>query len=291
MPTTTLSTPNTPKNTDVISIIENISNGMRTLQQKLNDCELALLSGAIEVICVSTGSKEPVASATSPEVTKAFANSTKPADQAVRCEALVFAYELSSEGTIVPARCTRCVEEDTKFCKQHGARDGKSWKGKQRDSSQPIAEFNWQHKGTVHEPTPLWQLTRVKAELMKNFNANQSGRSTHSSDDGSDGEGEAKKKAPKEKKTSEKTIDMSQVFHGGDVIRHKIASPKSELFCSYRAATNDLIGEDSAYSSLSGFAGAHYTRIRPDRSPSANGWTECEVFRNGKWINCDTLRV
>jgi hypothetical protein len=291
MTTTTLSIPNTPKNTDVISMIENISNDMRTLQEKLNDCELALLSGAIEVICVSTGNNEPVASATSPEVTKEPTNFKKPGKKSVPCEALVFAYELNSKGTIVPARCKRCVEEHAKFCKQHGSRDGKPWKGKESDGLQPIAQFKWQQLGTVNEPSPIFELTKAKAKLIKDFNAKQCGSSKHSSDDGSYGEGKAKKKAPKEKKTSKKTIDMSQVFHEGDVIRHKIASPKSELFCSYRVVSKDLIGEDSAYSSLSGFAGAHYTQIFPNRNPSANGWAECEVFRNGKWINCDTLRV
>jgi hypothetical protein len=203
----TFNIPNTPNYANLISIIEDIMNPsakqMRTFQEKLNESELALLFSAVEGNCSTSGNKKAARSAASPKVAKAPRNQSKPADEAVRCEALVFAYELSSDGTIVPARCKRCIEEDTKFCKQHGAADGKPWKCKERGDLETVHDFKWQHLGTVHDPSPIFELTKAKDELMKNFNAKQSGGSAHSSD-GSDDESKVTKKAPKEKKTAEK---------------------------------------------------------------------------------------
>jgi hypothetical protein len=211
--TTTLSIPNTPNYANLISMIEDIMNpsakDMRAFQQKLSESELALLFSAVEGNCVSSGKKKAARSATSSKVPKAPRNQCKPADDAVRCEALSFAYEMSSEGRLVPARCKRCVEEDTKFCKQHGAADGKPWKCKERGDLETVHDFKWQHLGTVNDPSPIFELAKAKDELMKNFNAKQSGGSTNSSD-GSDDEGKVakkstkEKKAPKEKKTAEK---------------------------------------------------------------------------------------
>jgi hypothetical protein len=215
--TTTLSIPNTPSYANLISMIEDIMNpsakDMRAFQEKLNESELALLFSAVEGNCVSSGKKKAARSATSSKVTKAPRNQSKPADDDVRCEALAFAYEMNSEGRLVPARCKRCVEEDTKFCKQHGAADGKPWKCKERGDLETVHDFKWQHLGTVHDPSPIFELTKAKDELMKNFNAKQSGGSTNSSD-GSDDEGKVSKKSPKEKKapkakkTNEKKADQ-----------------------------------------------------------------------------------
>ena len=204
--TTTLSIPNTPNYANLISMIEDIMNPsakqMRTFQEKLNESELALLFSAVEGNCVTSGKKKVARSATSSKITKAPRNQSKPADDAVRCEALAFAYEMNSDGRLVPARCKRCVEEDTKFCKQHGAADGKPWKCKERGDLETVHDFKWQHLGTVHDPSPIFELAKAKEELMKNFNAKQS--------DGSDDEGKLskkaskEKKAPKDKKTAEK---------------------------------------------------------------------------------------
>ena len=201
--TTTLSIPNTRNYANLISMIEDIMNpsakDMRAFQEKLNESELALLFSAVEGNCVSSGKKKAARSATSSKVTKAPRNQSKPADDAVRCEALAFAYEMNPEGRLVPARCKRCAEEDTKFCKQHGAADGKPWKCKERGDQETVHDFKWQHLGTVHDPSPIFELAKAKDELMKNFNAKQSGASAHSSD-GSDDEGKVSKKVPKEKK-------------------------------------------------------------------------------------------
>jgi hypothetical protein len=86
---------------------------------------------------------------------------------------LVFAYEMNSQGEFVPSRCKRCVEDNTKFCKQHGAADGKPWKCKERGDIETTHEFKWQHLGTVHEPSPIFELEKAKIELLKNFKAKQ----------------------------------------------------------------------------------------------------------------------
>jgi len=202
MATTTINIPNTPQYANLIAMIEDIMNPsakqMREFQEKLNASELALLFSAIEGNCVSSGIKKGARSATSSKVAKAPRNPTKTADEAVRCEALVFAYEMNPEGRLVPARCKRCIEDDTKFCKQHGAPDGKPWKGKQRGNVETVAEFKWQHLGTVQAPSPIFELSKAKDELLKNFNAKQDGGANSSS--GSDDDAPVSKKASKEKK-------------------------------------------------------------------------------------------
>jgi len=199
----TINIPNTPQYANLIAMIEDIMNPsakqMRTFQEKLNESELALLFSAVEGNCVTSGIKKGAKSATSSKVPKAPRNPTKTADDDVRCEALVFAYELNAEGVLVPARCKRCIEDDTKFCKQHGAPDGKPWKGKQRGNLEIVAEFKWQHLGTVQAPSPIFELSKAKDELMKNFKAKHDGGAVNSSD-GSDDDAPVSKKAPKEKK-------------------------------------------------------------------------------------------
>ena len=147
---------------------------MEAFKQRLNESELALLFSAVEGNCGTSSIKKGPRSATSSKIVKAPRAQTKAAEDDVRCEALVFAYEMNADGQLVPSRCKRCVEENTKFCKQHGAPDGKPWKGKQRGNLETIAEFKWQHLGTVDAPSPIFELEKAKAELLKNFNAKQS---------------------------------------------------------------------------------------------------------------------
>jgi hypothetical protein len=169
----TLNIPNTPQYANLINMIEEILNpsakSMREFQEKLNESEIALIFNAIN----APSSKKSAKTASAKHQPKAPRNQTKAAEDDVRCEALVFAYEMNGDGQLVPSRCKRCVEENTKFCKQHGAPDGKPWKGKQRGNLETIAEFKWQHLGTVDAPSPIFELEKAKAELLKNFNAKQ----------------------------------------------------------------------------------------------------------------------
>jgi hypothetical protein len=217
----TLNIPNTPKYATLIGLIEEIMNPsedhMTAFKQKLNESELALIFSAVEGKgnCGSSSIKKGARSATSSKIAKAPRNQVKAAEDDVRCEALVFAYEMNEAGELVPSRCKRCIEENTKFCKQHGAPDGKPWKGKQRGDLETIAEFKWQHLGTVDAPSHIFELEKAKAELLKNYKAKQQLAANAHSDDGSDDDGTAaiKKavkstkapkpaKEPKEKKSS-----------------------------------------------------------------------------------------
>ena len=216
---TTLQIPNTPLYATLIGMIEEVMKpDQETIQaftQKLNASELALLFSAIEGNCGSSSTKKSAKSATSSKVVKAPRNQIKAADDVVRCEALVFAYDLNAEGNLIPSRCKRCIEGDTKFCKQHGAPDGKPWKGKQRGELDTIAEFKWQHLGTVTAPSPIFELEKAKAELLKNFNAKQSAHVLHSSECSDDDTNTMKKtvkgaKEPKQKKTAKADKEPKQ---------------------------------------------------------------------------------
>ena len=196
----TLNIPNTPQYATLISMIEEIINPsakiMREFEEKLNESEIALIFNAI----ATTANKKGAKSINSQKLTKAPRNQTKAADDEVRCEALVFAYEMNAEGQLVPSRCKRCIEENTKFCKQHGAPDGKPWKGKQRGDLEVIAEFKWQHLGTVEAPSPIFELDKAKAELLKNYKAKQQLPENAHTDDGSGDEA-----TPTMKKTAKVT--------------------------------------------------------------------------------------
>ena len=193
----TLNIPNTPQYATLITMIEEIMNpsakDMRAFQEKLNESELALLFSAVS----SSKTKKTVGNTASLKMAKAPRSQTKAADDDVRCEALVFAYEMNSDGQLVPSRCKRCIEENTKFCKQHGAPDGNAWKGKQRGDFEVIAEFKWQHLGTVHEPSHIFELEKAKAELLKNFKAKQMAQSMNTSECSDDDEQALTKKASK----------------------------------------------------------------------------------------------
>ena len=204
----TLNIPKTPQYVTLITMIEEIMNPssktMREFQEKLNESELALIFNSIQDKCITPGSKKGPRSATS-KVTKAPRNSTKAAEDDVRCEALAFAYEMNAEGKLVPSRCKRCVEENTKFCKQHGAADGKPWKCKERGDIETTHEFKWQHLGTVHDPSPIFELEKAKIELLKNFKAKQLLSQNTEDSNGSDDENSQKIiKKTKTTKTSEK---------------------------------------------------------------------------------------
>jgi hypothetical protein len=214
----TLNIPNTPQYTTLINMIEEILNpnakSMREFQEKLNDSELALVFSAIN----TANSKKSAKTAASKTHPKAPRNQTKAADDDVRCEALVFAYEMNADGQLVPSRCKRCIEENTKFCKQHGAADGKPWKCKERGNVETTHEFKWQHLGTVNEPSPIFDLEKAKAELLKNFNAKQLSMEAAGKIDCADVQTThatlnkvpkplKQEKEPKEKKTTKKQLE------------------------------------------------------------------------------------
>jgi hypothetical protein len=125
---------------------------------------------------------------------------------------------MNADGQLVPSRCKRCIEENTKFCKQHGAADGKPWKCKERGNVETTHEFKWQHLGTVNEPSPIFDLEKAKAELLKNFNAKQLSMEAAGKIDCADVQTThatlnkvpkplKQEKEPKEKKTTKKQLE------------------------------------------------------------------------------------
>lgn len=85
--------------------------------------------------------------------------------------------------------------------------------------------------------------------------------------------------------------DMTKCFYDGQMIRHKTLVVDDIWFGKYNKNINCIVYKEINYNSLSGFAGAHYLSIRPDRTNSCNGWSECECYidSNTKWISTDNL--
>jgi hypothetical protein len=81
---------------------------------------------------------------------------------------------------------------------------------------------------------------------------------------------------------------MSKYFKDGQQIRHCIANAKIWIG-QYNLANNNIVCDGKIYTSLSGFARAHYLQERPHRNPNANGWVECECEVNAEWISTDKL--
>jgi len=181
---TTIAIPNTKEYQSLIEMIDAVLSpsceNMEAFKQKLNQSELALL---FSTVARSKTAKTTKAQSTSPK-TKTARSPTKPADIENRCEALVFAYEMDESGELVPARCKRCGEGETKFCKQHGAIDGK----KNVDDSNYhgkdiIHEFKWGHLGTYTNPSYVFELQKAKDELLRKYQSKQSGDSGSSDEE------------------------------------------------------------------------------------------------------------
>ncbi len=82
--------------------------------------------------------------------------------------------------------------------------------------------------------------------------------------------------------------DMTKCFNDGQTISHTIDGNKTWIGI-YDSSKNGIICDTKLYKSLSGFAAAHYSKDRPDRLNSANGWKECKCEVNGKWISTFNL--
>ena len=76
------------------------------------------------------------------------------------------------------------------------------------------------------------------------------------------------------------------------LIRHKIGE-NDIWYGMYRLDINNIVRGNDKYTSPSNFAKKHYQSSRPDRTDSANGWTECECRIdevNDIWIKLKELR-
>jgi hypothetical protein len=52
----------------------------------------------------------------------------------------------------------------------------------------------------------------------------------------------------------------------------------------YDSAEGVLRYKDRTFTSLSAFSSAHYASVNKNRTASSNGWAECRVLTNGKWV-------
>ena len=81
--------------------------------------------------------------------------------------------------------------------------------------------------------------------------------------------------------------DMKKCFSNNQPIRHKIGINKI-WEGKYDKENNKIIFNGISYKSLSGFAMAHHLKENPSRK-TANGWYECECFKNNEWISTNNL--
>lgn len=81
---------------------------------------------------------------------------------------------------------------------------------------------------------------------------------------------------------------MPEKLHNGQIIRH-IIDKKYIWKGEYDSVKNVIVRNSIEYGSPSAFTKAHYKISKPKRTPSSNGWTECESRVNGVWISLDKL--
>jgi hypothetical protein len=81
--------------------------------------------------------------------------------------------------------------------------------------------------------------------------------------------------------------DMSKCFINNQRIRHTIGINKIWIGV-YNSLLNSIVYNDKVLS-LNKFVCLHYETERPDRTPRANAWRECECEIDGKWISTYNL--
>lgn len=92
-------------------------------------------------------------------------------------------------------------------------------------------------------------------------------------------------------KSKTKKSSMRDCFKNGDKIRHKRCKNGVFFGGSYDYNENVIKTTDGKkFKSLSALGAEYYKINRLDRTTSCNGWVECKVKRDGKWVSCDSLR-
>jgi hypothetical protein len=82
---------------------------------------------------------------------------------------------------------------------------------------------------------------------------------------------------------------LTKCFMDGERIHHKGSCP-TYWEGKFDSTEGGLIYKGKLYKTLSAFAASHYEAERKDRGKNANGWAECEVFRNGEWVSTMNLK-
>ena len=80
-------------------------------------------------------------------------------------------------------------------------------------------------------------------------------------------------------------------FTNGQRIRHNIKIIDDIWVGTYDSSRSGILCNGELYTSLSAFSVGHYTISRPNRTPSSNGWIECECEVDGDWISTNSLFV
>jgi hypothetical protein len=85
-----------------------------------------------------------------------------------------------------------------------------------------------------------------------------------------------------------KKRDLRELLINNETIRH--SNKNGDTWEGiYNKHKNIISKGENEYPSLSAFSAEHYRKTRPERTSQSNGWVECEVNRNNKWISIDKL--
>lgn len=93
-----------------------------------------------------------------------------------------------------------------------------------------------------------------------------------------------------EDNTATTDVAGDNIIPDGAIIRHRAKGTQDYWYAMWKEEDKQLVGNSIPYISLSGFAGFHYKKVRPDRTSCANGWDECEYLKDGVWMKMDSLR-
>ena len=88
-----------------------------------------------------------------------------------------------------------------------------------------------------------------------------------------------------------KNRDMKKIFVEGQEIRHNIKKINDTWTGKYNLTEDKIYHDGNPYNSPSAFAMEHYRNKRPERNSNANGWDECEIKNNEKWIKICSIEV
>lgn len=84
--------------------------------------------------------------------------------------------------------------------------------------------------------------------------------------------------------------DMTKCFTDGQRIRHKGNKTQTTWIGTYDSTKGKIIYDGNSYT-LNMFVVTHYKTERPDRTPNANAWAECECEKDGEWVSTFSLHA
>jgi hypothetical protein len=91
----------------------------------------------------------------------------------------------------------------------------------------------------------------------------------------------------KKKQTTRKMKDAD--FPDGAQIRHETGITNGPWIGTYNKKLNVIQYNNVPYKSPSKFGVEHKRAVKPEKNHSCNGWTECDIKINNKWVKLDDL--